>query len=377
MRRSQLLDDQSPFDQGFLSVVRAAFDAGASDIHLEPQGDGSLVVRMRIDGCLMERWRIPDRARADVFLKTFKRQSGCRLSELGVPQDVRFSLATPPCDFRVALVPTLVGSQMREKFVLRLLPQEQDFDLTKYRMPLPAKAALTAALQKRDGVIIVSGPTGSGKTTLLYNALAALDAGASAIYTIEDPVEYTLPGITQCQVDRDRSVGFAQLLRAMMRADPDVLLVGEIRDTETAEAAFHAAKTGHLVMSTVHATNVPQIAERLEDLGVSPHTFKSTTQFASAQRLLPRVCSHCRQPDPEGLEALRAVFPGAEAAFRGMGCEACGGTGTKGRLLVMGWQIRVPSPNGGDQLEHAQSLRASVLHAAEQGDVRVLDAAGL
>ena len=363
----------SAFDLGFTHLLRQAWELGASDVHVEPQLDESLQIRMRLDGRLQTWRRIEDAARARRFAEVIKRCTGCDTGKLGVPQDVRFGTEEPPCDFRVALVPSLVA----EKFVLRLLPRQLSFDLDAYRMPGVAKTALRTALTKRDGIIVVSGPTGSGKTTLLYNALAALNADDQAIYTLEDPVEYRLPGLTQSQVDRERGIGFAQLLRSLMRADPDVILVGEIRDAETAEAAFHAAKTGHLVLTTVHATDTAQIRERLEDLGVSPAAFGATVQFASAQRLLPRVCEECRVFDEDGLRLLEAAHPGVRASYRGVGCEACGGSGTAGRVLLMGWQRRRPDEGGRSVLELEQSLRASVRSAAEEGVVRAVDAAGL
>lgn len=361
----------SAFVEAFGHLLHQADVLGASDVHIEPMVAG-LQVRMRVDGVLRVVHRIDDPDQQRRLFEVVKRQCQLDLGRLGVPQDVRFGTDDPACDYRVALVPGLMG----EKVVLRRLSRTTTFDLAAYPMPAAAKADLTDALGKRDGLVVVSGPTGSGKTTLLYNALSSLDPRAQMIYTLEDPVEYQLDGLWQCQVDRDRGVGFAELLRALMRADPDVVLVGEIRDPETAKAAMHAAKTGHLVLTTVHANDTVGIVDRLEDLGVSRVEYASTVRFASAQRLLPRVCAACRVPDPEGLQRLEAAFGAAAAAFTGAGCEACEGLGSVGRVLQMGWQRREVAGDGRSSLRQVTTLRASALAAAEQGVVRAVDAAG-
>ena len=361
----------SAFVQAFHRLLVQAAELGASDVHVEPHAT-ALVVRLRVDGRLREVHRLTDPDQRRRWLEIMKRE--CRLDTgvLGVPQDVRFGTDHPPCDYRVALVPGVEG----EKLVLRLLPRDTSFDLSAYRMPDDAKADLRRALGKQDGLVVVSGPTGSGKTTLLYNALHALDPNERTIYTLEDPVEYRLPGLWQCQVDRASGVGFPELLRAMMRADPDVMLVGEIRDPETAAAAFHAAKTGHLVLTTVHANSAAGVAERLEDLGVSRATYEATVRFVSAQRLVPRLCVSCRVPDPEGLQILSAAMGPVARAFTGTGCEACDGLGTRGRVLLMGWEARETGATGHSTLVPRITLHEAARLAAEQGVVRARDAAG-
>ena len=362
----------SAFVEAFHDLLGQAFALGASDIHIEPHAD-RLDVRLRVDG-RMRRWRqLADTDRRRRWMEVMKRECRLDTGRLGVPQDVRFGTDQPPCDYRVALVPGVDGG---EKLVLRLLPRTTSFDLKVYRMPAEAKADLQAALTKRDGLILVSGPTGSGKSTLLYNALQSLDPDERTIYTLEDPVEYRLPGLWQCQVDRDRGVAFAELLRAMMRADPDVMLVGEIRDRETAEAAVHAAKTGHLVLSTVHANDAAGVAERLEDLGISREAFESTVRFVSAQRLVPCLCEGCRVEDPDGVALVSAALGLVQTAWTGKGCEACAGQGTHGRTLLMGWMARETGASGESHLVAKNTLLSAARAAAERGVVRAVDAAG-
>ncbi len=361
----------SAFHTAFEQLLVQCADLGASDIHIEPLDD-RLRIRARVDGQMRLMRNVTQPEQRTRFFEVIKKRCMLDMGVLGMPQDVRFGTSEPACDYRVALVPGLVG----EKIVLRLLPRDMSFDLRTYRMPGEAKADLRGALGKRDGIVVVSGPTGSGKTTLLYNALSSLDPDAQTIYTLEDPVEYRLAGLWQSQVDASKDVGFAKLLRALMRADPDVVLLGEIRDEETAAAAFHAAKTGHLVLTTVHANDVGGIAARLLDLGISPQEYASTVRFASAQRLLPCVCEACRVPDPEGAERLEASLGAVTGAFVGQGCEACAGTGTRGRTLLMGWQHRVAEADGHTQLVQPNTLRAALKDAAQEGRIRAVDAAG-
>jgi type II secretory ATPase GspE/PulE/Tfp pilus assembly ATPase PilB-like protein len=362
----------SAFVEAFHRLLSQAHEQGASDIHIEPRAE-ALVVRFRVDGRLCEVQRVTEETHRKRWAEVIKRECRLDTGKLGLPQDVRFSMDEPACDFRVALVP---GADGGEKLVLRLLPREVRFDLASYRMPEAAKADLRQALGKQDGLILVSGPTGSGKTTLLYNALAALDPTQRVIYTLEDPVEYRLPGLWQCQVQREKGVGFAELLRAMMRADPDVMLVGEVRDAETAEAAFHAAKTGHLVLSTVHANTAAEVAERMADLGISRATYDATVRFVSAQRLLPRVCEGCRVEDPEGCALLAAALGSVAGAFTGKGCAACRELGTKGRVLLMGWEARRVKSSGRPEIVPQITLAEAARQAAEKGVVRAADAAG-
>ncbi len=323
------------FGNAFEQLLGLAVSAGASDIHLEPMS-GLLRARIRVHGRLKTVREIVDAPRADRLMEVAKRECGFDLGSIGVPQDSRFARDDLGHDFRAALIPVLDG----EKIVLRLLQRDQRFDLDKYQLRADAKLDLRTALVKSDGLIVVSGPTGSGKSTLLYNALGSLDRAALNVGTIEDPVEYRLAGLSQSPVNRARGGSFAGLLRAFMRGDPDVILVGEIRDHETAEAAMHAASTGHLVLSTVHANSAMEIEERLEGLGVRRELYRSNLRFASAQRLMPRLCPACRVKDPEGSALVSAAYEEELVAYDAKGCAECRKTGVVGRVLLFEWLRR-------------------------------------
>lgn len=351
---------QSAFASAFDEILLKAVHAGASDIHFEPR-DQALRVRARVHGHLVVLQEVLDERRATRLGEVVKRSCGFDLGRTGVPQDARFARDDLGFDFRAALVPVLGG----EKVVLRLLSRHQSFDLDTYPLLTPAKADLRAALGKASGLIVVSGPTGSGKSTLLYNALGSLDRERLNIGTIEDPVEYRLEGLSQSQVERKRGGSFAGMLRAFMRADPDVILVGEVRDDETAEAALHAASTGHLVLTTVHANSAAEIGDRLEGLGVHRDLYEANLRFASAQRLAPRLCPSCRELDPEGARQAAAVFGELAVAYRAEGCEACGGTGVVGRVLLFEWLAR----RADGALTARGSLRADALRALNEGEI--------
>lgn len=350
------------YDAGFQAILDKAYSEEASDIHIEPLRD-ELVVRIRVDGVLHKIQSITDERFRARFLEIAKRTCRFDMGVIGAPQDKRFSTEFPPLDYRAALIPLLEG----ESIVLRLLERNRDFSLESYRMREDAKVDLASALTKRDGLIIVSGPTGSGKSTLLYSAMSALDRASLKVCTLEDPVEYRLSGVTQSEVDASKGRTFGTLLRALMRGDPDVILVGEIRDEETAEAAIHAAKTGHLVLSTVHASSVDEIEARLGGLGVSRELYQASLRFASAQRLVPKQCPHCRVPDPERLALVQAVF--GEVDFvpqKATGCDNCQGRGIAGRVLLFEWQHKTRdglSSRGGLQAEALASLRKGDIHA--------------
>ncbi len=333
--------------------------AGASDLHFEPF-EQELRIRMRVDGVLWPEQTITDQRRRTRLMELIKRECGFNLGKIGEPQDARFSTETPCYDYRAALVPVMGG----EKIVLRFLQRQKQFDLATYPMRDDAKADLRMALSKRDGLIVVSGPTGSGKSTLLYNALSAINRNQLNVVTIEDPVEYRLDGVSQSQVHRHKGVGFAALLRSFMRADPDVILVGEIRDQETATAALHAAATGHLVATTVHANSSAEIATRLEGLGISPALYRANLRFASAQRLVGKNCPHCRVPDERGAQLVSAMLGEQLMPQIGRGCEACQGRGILGRVLLFEWISRV-----GTQLQGHDTLAQQALQFLEVGDV--------
>jgi type II secretory ATPase GspE/PulE/Tfp pilus assembly ATPase PilB-like protein len=230
-----------------IDICSFAFIHGASDIHVEPQKEG-ITVRLRIDGQLRIIHRVEE-CNATLFAEQTKHLFGFNMAIAGVPQDTSWSHPEEPVDCRCNLIPVKYG----EKICLRLLERGKNFSLPSYPLDLGAKEDLLRLIKKKAGLIIVSGPTGSGKSTLLYSILGSLDRDQLNIMTVEDPVEYELRGLNQTPINRKKGFGFAEALRALMRQDPDVIMVGEIRDQETAQAAIHAASTGHLVLTTVHA----------------------------------------------------------------------------------------------------------------------------
>ncbi len=358
----------SVFRRAIDEILCEAAEQGASDIHFEPLSD-RVQIRIRVDGVLWTLREMTDQRRRTRLMEAVKRACNFDMGQVGVPQDARFGTVAPLpyMDYRAALTPLLEG----EKIVLRLLERAKEFDLDKYRLRNDAKTDLREALAKRDGLIIVSGPTGSGKSTLLYNAMGSLDRKKLNTVTAEDPVEYRLAGICQSQVDRSRGVDFAGLLRSFLRADPDVILVGEIRDCETAEAALHAASTGHLVLSTVHANSTAEISERLEGLGVNRGLYEANLRFASAQRLVSRNCTACRVPDPDAQPLVQATFGVDVVPMRGVGCGQCQGRGIAGRALLFEWQHRSK-----DEIVSQETLQAEAQRALCRGDIDAHNACG-
>ena len=291
----------------------------ASDIHLQPEADG-LRVRLRIDGLLTDRER-PPAGIANRVVTRIKLLAGLDVAEQRLPQDGRLRRQGPggePLQFRVATCPSVHG----EKVVLRLIEQEAPASLQGLGMPEAARRALEAALDRPDGLILVTGPTGSGKTATLHAALQRLNTPERNICAVEDPVEIDTRGVTQVAVNRRAGVDFAQALRAFLRQDPDVILVGEIRDAETATIATRAAQTGHLVLSTLHTRSAAGAVERLARMGVPAHDLASSLTLVVAQRLVRRLCPHCRTPQepPAGgraaAEAAAGYAPGRCADCR-------------------------------------------------------------
>ena len=323
------------YEDLFFDAIRAAKEMGASDVHIQPTRDG-LAIRVRVFGDMMPSWKEIGADHRQAFINQVKTSCGLEIGVSGKPQDGRLALPDLGLDLRVNLLPTLYG----EKIVLRLLDRTRRFDLGALGMDKGSASALMAALSNKDGVVLISGPTGSGKTTTLYAMLAVLNRHAVNIITLEDPVEYSIDGISQVKVDR--KLTFPAALRAVLRQDPDVILVGEIRDRETAELAFQAASTGHLVLSTIHANSAAQVVTRLTGLGVEPYLIGANLRFAGAQRLARRLCPHCSrapsQPDQETFlrYVLDAVSADQIARLRvvGDGCEACR-CGINGRIPLV------------------------------------------
>jgi len=321
-------------------VLAEAVRLRATDIHIEPYA-ASIRLRYRIDG-LMQSVPIPAALR-DVhaaLVSRLKIMAGLNIAEHRLPQDGRISMKSGGHDFdlRVSVIPTKHG----EAVCLRLLGRQRLFgDLASLGMEPEQEALFGELVRLPQGFILITGPTGSGKTTTLYAALACANDEGRKIITIEDPIEYLLEGVTQIQTRDDIGLTFASGLRSVLRHDPDVVLIGEIRDRETAETAVRAAQTGHLVFSTLHTNDSISAPTRLLEMGIDPFLLSSSLVCSIAQRLARRICPHCRQPDPDLAPGLReemasalAIQPEAAAAWRGAGCEQCNGQGTLGRVAL-------------------------------------------
>jgi type IV pilus assembly protein PilB len=314
-----------------------AIKTGASDIHIEPY-ETSLRVRYRVDGVMYTVMNLPPKIRAALTSRV-KIMSRLDIAERRLPQDGRIKLKLGKrreVDFRVSTLPTLFG----EKTVLRLLDKSNlQLDLTRLGFEEQAKQDFMEALEKPYGMILVTGPTGSGKTTTLYSALTHLNKPGTNIMTAEDPIEYNFLGINQVQVKEDIGLTFASSLRAFLRQDPDIIMVGEIRDFETAEIAVKAALTGHLVLSTLHTNDAPSTVNRLLNMGVEPFLVSSSVILIVAQRLARRICAKCKEEESIPAPALVKIgFPQEEAGrikcYKGKGCQVCNGSGYKGRVAL-------------------------------------------
>ena len=327
------------------SLFEDALQVGASDIHIEP--DKKLIrLRMRVDGLLQET-ELKEVSIAPALVSRLKLMAGLDISERRLPQDGRFALSIKnnPVDVRMATMPVQYG----EAVVLRLLDQSEGIrSLESAGMPPALLAAFRRKLASPNGIILVTGPTGSGKTTTLYGALSELNTPERKIITAEDPVEYQLSRVNQVQVNTRAGLTFATILRTSLRQDPDVLLIGEMRDQETAEIAMRGALTGHLVLSTLHTNDAPSSAVRLMDMGVPGYLVASTLKAVLAQRLVRRLCEYCKAPHQpnqteqqflyylQGEQLVDETLP-VHTFFEGAGCASCNHTGHKGRIGVYEW----------------------------------------
>jgi type IV pilus assembly protein PilB len=319
-------------------VLMSAIQKGASDIHIEPY-EKEFRVRYRVDGILYNIMAPPLKMR-DAITSRIKIMAKLDIAEKRLPQDGRIKIRyadngqSKDIDFRVSCLPTLFG----EKIVMRLLDKDKlMLDMTKLGFEAESLVKFEAAIQKPWGMVLVTGPTGSGKTNTLYSSIAKVNTPETNIMTAEDPVEFNLPGINQVQVRENIGLNFAAALRSFLRQDPNIILVGEIRDFETAEIAVKAALTGHLVLSTLHTNDAPSTINRLMNMGIEPFLVASSVNLICAQRLVRRICANCKADHPMPAQALiQAGFSAEDAKTvvpkKGNGCDKCNNSGYKGRV---------------------------------------------
>ena len=319
-----------------LIIVQAIKDR-ASDIHLEPF-EKNMRLRYRLDGVLIDATPPPKQMQL-ALASRFKIMSSLDIAERRLPQDgrMRVKVGGKDYDLRVSVLPTVHG----EKIVLRVLDKSNlTASIDKLGLDPDTFKQFKGAIDAPHGLILVTGPTGSGKTTTLYSALNELNSPQWNIVTVEDPVEFQVPGINQVPTKKDIGLTFASALRSILRQDPDIVMIGEIRDTETAEIAIEAALTGHQVLSTMHCNDAPGAIARLDDMGIAPFLISSSVILSCAQRLIRRICSHCKEPvsyPPKMFEDLGidpATFQGAQL-YRGRGCERCKNSGYSGRMAII------------------------------------------
>ena len=352
--------EEAPVVKLINGILTDAVQKGASDIHFECY-EKDIRVRYRIDGVLQEIMRPPIKMKA-ALISRFKILSDLNIAERRVPQDgrIKLRLGRRVIDFRVSTLPTLFG----EKIVLRILDKGNlTLDLEKFGMEEKAEKDFMRAIMNPYGMVLVTGPTGSGKTTTLYSALSQINTPEVNIMTAEDPVEYNLHGINQVLVRTEIGMTFAAALKAFLRQDPNIIMVGEIRDLETGSIAIKAALTGHLVLSTLHTNDAPSTITRMIDMGIEAFNVASAVNLITAQRLVRRVCQNCKEPvtyPREYLDAAGLTDQDIEGItfYRGAGCETCNGSGYKGRQGL--YEVMAMSP----------TLRRMVLQSASAAELQ-------
>ncbi len=357
--------DEAPVAKLLQSLFDDAVRSRASDIHVEPQ-ERKLQIRFRIDGALVLHTEAESRI-APAVVQRLKLQAGLDIAERRLPQDGRFvaRVRGNALDLRISSMPTQYG----EAVVLRLLPHNGGLlELDRLGMPAPILAKVRDFIKLAHGMLLVTGPTGSGKTTTLYGALSQMNSPDAKIITVEDPVEYRLPGITQVQVNEKIGLGFSTVLRSTLRQDPDIVLVGEMRDKDTVETGLRAAMTGHMVLSTLHTNDAASTPIRLLDMGAPSYLVATSLRLVLSQRLVRAVCTQCARPyAPTAQEAafLQAFSSGAtDGLTRGAGCQQCSGTGYLGRmgayeLLEMSRRV-IAALNSGDTQAYLDAAQREI-----------------
>ncbi|MEO7402552.1 MAG: type II secretion system ATPase GspE [Burkholderiales bacterium] len=365
-------EDDAPVIRFLNALLTQSLRERASDVHIEVF-EGRSLVRFRIDGTLRDVLE-PPRALHAAIVSRVKVMASLDIAEKRLPQDGRITLriAGRPVDVRVSTLPTGHG----ERVVMRLLDKSAGrLDFTKLGMSEPARNAMDGLIHQAHGIVLVTGPTGSGKTTTLYAALSRIDATKLNIMTVEDPIEYDLDGVGQTQVNPGIDMTFARALRAILRQDPDVVMIGEIRDVETARIAVQASLTGHLVLATLHTNDAVGAVTRLIDMGIEPFLLASSLLGVQAQRLVRRLCQECRKAGPP-TAADRAILPasyGNRPVYHAVGCPTCKNTGYRGRtgiyeLLVVDDEIRrVVHEGGSERAMRAHAGRSGMLGMREDG----------
>ncbi len=352
-----LESEDSPIVNLVNSVLIKASTAGASDIHFEPYEDEALI-RLRLDGILHDYLKVP-KTMYESVVSRIKVMANMNVAERRIPQDgrIRIKIGKKDLDIRVSTVPTVLG----ERVVLRLLDRSGSLlELEDLGLEGEDLEKVKSLAKKPYGIVLVTGPTGAGKSTTLYAMLLYVKGPEKNIITIEDPVEYQIKGISQIQVNPKVGLTFANGLRSILRQDPDIIMVGEIRDAETADIAVHAALTGHLVLSTLHTNDAPSAVTRLADMGIEPFLIASALEGVIAQRLVRRICEDCKEaykPTVTELEEL-GLKDGDYTFYRGKGCDACLGTGYKGRIGIF------------EVLEIDDDLKSLIIKTQDAGPIR-------
>lgn len=376
LERLKDLVSDAPVIRAVNRLISRASDERASDIHVEPTDD-ALAVRFRVDGMLRDAGKLPPAMRAPLVSR-IKVMAGLNIAERRLPQDgrLRISVRGNEIDLRVATSPSIHG----ESVVMRILDRSQlALDFTALGFDGDLTRRMREAITRPHGIVLVTGPTGSGKTTTLYAGLSELNAPERKLLTVEDPIEYRLPGVIQTQVNPAIGFTFGTALRSFLRQDPDVMMVGEIRDTETAQIAVQAALTGHMILSTLHTNTAAGAISRLLDMGVEPFLLGSVLTGVLAQRLVRRLCTECRKPYDLAGEAPEILLPMLRAQhvtrlFHAAGCSRCGGSGYAGRVAILEF-LRVDDTVSRLILRRADT--PEILAAGEAGGMRSLAADGV